>query len=124
MAMPRGIADPGQEALDREERRREVPIDGGTPALFAGILDRAGACEATASVGNKEFHRSQLALNLTARRLDLREFGDVGNNQGYLTAGAIDLLRGAREGRLVSVAQLDDEIAQSLKQRSERRRQA
>src|SRR5262249_18257556 len=63
----------GQEALDREERRRQVPLDGRAPSFFARLLDRPRRAVATSRIHDEDINRPELLLDTHTHRFDLDE---------------------------------------------------
>ena len=54
----------GQNALDRQKSRGEIPIDGSAPTILAGLLNRPRQGKATAGVRNEDVNRSQSIFDL------------------------------------------------------------
>ena len=57
------LLHPGQEALDRQERRREVRVDRRVPLLFGQVLDRPRTHRAAAGVRDHDVGRAEALLD-------------------------------------------------------------
>src|SRR5207302_1091292 len=68
---------PGQDALDRQERRSEIAFDGGAPAVLRHVLEGPWRGEAASGVRDEDVDRPEVPLNLLSYRLDLGELGLV-----------------------------------------------
>src|SRR5436309_10976772 len=71
---------PGQDALDRQERRSEIAFDGGAPAVLRHVLEGPWRGEAASRVRDEDVDRPEVPLDLLSYRLDLGELGQVTRN--------------------------------------------
>jgi len=98
---------PGRKLLIVRKRCRKVSIDGCTPTVFAGLLDRTGAGEATSGIGDKQVDGSELAFNLAARVLNLCKLRNIGNYSDHTTRCPFEFRCDTRERRLVPAVNCD-----------------
>src|SRR5262249_36332420 len=105
-----------QEALDRQERRAEIAVDRGAPAVLADFLQGRWPCEAAAAISNQHVDPPEPLVYLAAHRPDLGEFRHVAGHSNRGAARTFDL--GAPPGERRSITAVDNDAGARLGERT------
>src|SRR4029453_13136198 len=101
------LLHPGEEALDRQERRGQVGIDSCAPGLFGYLLERGGPAWAAAGVRDQDVDRAVDVFDLFAHRFDFSVVGEGGDEGADLATCRFDLAADELNG--VRVAAVHDD---------------
>src|SRR5262249_2274046 len=109
-----------QNALDRQKRRREVPLDGGVPTLLAYLLDRSGPGEAAPGVRTEEVNRAQHAFDLMSHGLDRLESSDIREDRDRAASGTFYVA--LDRGHCRRIAAVDGDLRSFAREKPRNRR--